>query len=75
MTPTDIRSFLGLAGYYRRFVEIFLSIISLLEKLTKKYVKFLWFNACEGSFEKLKDKLTSAPVLMTLLEVIDGFVE
>lgn len=73
MTPTDIRSFLGLAGYYRRFVENFSSIAAPLTRLTQKKTKFLWSETCEGSFEKLKDRLTSAPVL-TLPEGTEGFV-
>ncbi|KAF3668716.1 putative LRR receptor-like serine/threonine-protein kinase MRH1-like [Capsicum annuum] len=62
-TPTDIRSFLGLACYYRRFIKNFSSIAAPLTKLTLKKVKFLWSDSCENSFEKLKDKLTSAPIL------------
>ena len=49
-SPTDIRSFLGLAGYYKRFVERFSSISSPWTKLTQKTVKFQWFEACEKSF-------------------------
>ena len=71
-TPTNIRSFLGSAGYYRLFVENFSSIAAPLNKLTQKKVKFSWSEACEGS-EKLKDKLTSAPIL-TLPEGNKGFV-
>ncbi|KAH0644637.1 hypothetical protein KY284_032521 [Solanum tuberosum] len=65
-SPTDIRSFLGLAGYYRRFVEGFSSISSPLTKLTQKEVKFQWFEACEKSFQELKKRLTTAPVLTLL---------
>nr|XP_016440544.1 PREDICTED: uncharacterized protein LOC107766303 [Nicotiana tabacum] len=61
---SDIRSFLGLAGYYRRFVERFSSILSPLTRLTQKQVKFQWSDACEKSFEELKKRLTSAPVLI-----------
>jgi len=49
-------------------------IATLLKRLTQKKVKFLWFDACEVSFEKLKDNMTYAPVL-TLLEGTDGLVE
>ncbi|KAH0697960.1 hypothetical protein KY289_015442 [Solanum tuberosum] len=63
LLPTDIRSFLGLAGYYRRFVEGFSSIASPLTALTQKKAKFVWSEACEKSFQELKDRLTSAPVL------------
>ena len=73
LTPFDIRSFLGLASYYRRLVEGFSSIASPLTTLTQKKAKFIWSKACEKSFQELKDKLTSAPVL-TLLEGTDGFV-
>ena len=63
LTSTDIHSFLGLAGYYRRFVEVFSSIAAPLTTLTKKKAKFEWTEACEKSFQKFKDRLTSAPVL------------
>jgi len=72
-SPTDIRSFLGLAGYYRRFVEGFSSIASPLTKLTQKAVKFQWSEACEKSFQELKKRLITAPVL-TLPEGTQGFV-
>ncbi|XP_060202389.1 uncharacterized protein LOC132630808, partial [Lycium barbarum] len=62
-SASDIRSFLGLAGYYRRFVEGFFSISAPLTKLTQKKVKFQWSEVCEQSFEELKKRLTSAPVL------------
>ncbi|KAH0706305.1 hypothetical protein KY285_010808 [Solanum tuberosum] len=68
LTPTNIRSFLGLAGYYRRFVEGFSSIDSPLTALTQKKAKFVWSEACEKSFQELKDRLTYALVL-TLLKV------
>ncbi|XP_075103947.1 uncharacterized protein LOC142178428 [Nicotiana tabacum] len=70
---SDIRSFLGLAGYYRRFVEGFSSISSPLTRLTQKKVKFQWSDACEKSFEELKKRLTLAQVL-TLPEGTEGFV-
>ncbi|XP_049357897.1 uncharacterized protein LOC125822529 [Solanum verrucosum] len=63
-TPTEVRSFLGLAGYYRRFVEGFASISAPLTKLTQKEVKFQWSDTCERSFQELKNKLTSTPVLV-----------
>ncbi|KAH0778029.1 hypothetical protein KY290_009440 [Solanum tuberosum] len=72
-SPTEIRSFLGLAGYYRRFVEGFSTIASPLTKLTQKTVKFQWSEACEKSFQELKKRLTIAPVL-TLPEGTQGFV-
>ena len=63
LTTTDIRSFLGLAGYYRRFVDRFASIASPLTTLTQNKVNFEWLEACERGFQELKDNLTSAPVL------------
>ena len=53
-SPTDIRSFLGLAGYYRRFVEGFSSILSPLTNLTQKGAKFQWSEACDKIFQELK---------------------
>ena len=73
LTPTDIRSFLGLTGYYRRFVNGFTSIGSPLTTLTQNSKKFEWSEACEKSFQLLKDKLTSALVL-NLPEGTKGFV-
>ncbi|XP_073304087.1 uncharacterized protein [Primulina huaijiensis] len=61
---TDIRSFLGLAGYYRKFVEGFSSIAIPLTKLTQKNSKFVWDEGCEKSFQTLKEKLASTPVLI-----------
>ena len=59
----EIRSFLGLAGYYRRFIENFSKITKALTELLKKGKKFEWTEACETSFQKLKKRLVSAPVL------------
>ncbi|XP_070001756.1 uncharacterized protein [Nicotiana sylvestris] len=66
-TPTEIRSFLDLVWYYRRFVEGFSTLVSPLTKLTQKAVKFQWSDACERSFQELKSRLTTTSVL-TLLE-------
>ena len=60
---SEVRSFLGLAGYYRKFVEGFSRIAAPLTKLTRKDVKYDWVDACQRSFEELKNRLTSAPVL------------
>ena len=49
-TVTEVWSFLGLAGYYRRFVKDFSVIALLLTRLTRKDVKFEWDNNCEQSF-------------------------
>ncbi|KAL8088253.1 hypothetical protein AgCh_038144 [Apium graveolens] len=63
-TPTDVRSFLGLAGYYRRFVKDFTKIATPLTKLTRKSEKFVWDDKCEESFQGLKNQLIIAPVLV-----------
>jgi hypothetical protein len=60
---TEIRSFLGLAGYYRRFVQNFSSIAKPLTGLTEKGVDFEWDNDCEVSFQTLRHKLVNAPIL------------
>ena len=60
---TEIRSFLGMARYYRRFVKDFSRISVPLTRLIRKQVKFEWADTCEQSFQKLKDCLTTAPVL------------
>jgi hypothetical protein len=59
----QVRSFLGLASYCRRFVENFSKIAKPLTDLLHKGVKFDWTEKCQDSFQTLKDKLTSAPVL------------
>ncbi|XP_070039438.1 uncharacterized protein [Nicotiana tomentosiformis] len=61
-TSTEIHSFLVLAGYYKKFVEGFSILASLLTKLTPKAVKFQWLDAFEGNFQELKSRLTTAPV-------------
>jgi hypothetical protein len=60
---TDVRSFLGLAGYYRRFIENFSKIAKPMTELLKNDTKFEWSEACEKSFQELKRRLTTAPVL------------
>ncbi|KAL4030706.1 hypothetical protein IC575_008956 [Cucumis melo] len=62
-TVSEVRSFLGLAGYYRRFVENFSRIATPLTQLTRKRAPFVWSKACEDSFQNLKQKLVTAPVL------------
>jgi hypothetical protein len=59
----EIRSFLGLAGYYRRFIENFSKIAKPMTELHKKEKKFKWTDECETSFQELKKRLVSAPVL------------
>nr|ABA97433.1 retrotransposon protein, putative, Ty3-gypsy subclass [Oryza sativa Japonica Group] len=63
-TVSQIRSFLGLAGYYRRFIENFSRIARPMTQLLKKDEKFKWTTECDKSFEELKKKLVSAPVLI-----------
>ncbi|OAY70091.1 Transposon Tf2-9 polyprotein [Ananas comosus] len=60
---TEVRSFIGLAGYYRRFVEGFAKLSTPLTRLTHKGTKFIWNDACERSFQELKQRLTTAPIL------------
>jgi hypothetical protein len=62
-TITHIRSFLGLVGFYRRFVHNFSTIAALLNDLTKKGTPFTWGPSQEEAFTILKDKLTNAPLL------------
>jgi hypothetical protein len=54
MSVSDIKSFLGLAGYYRRFIEEFSKISKHMTELLKKDKQFEWTPACEASFEELK---------------------
>nr|AAV32204.1 putative polyprotein [Oryza sativa Japonica Group] len=63
-TVSQIRSFLVLAGYYRRFIENFSRIARPMTQLLKKDEKFKWTAECDKSFEELKKKLVSAPVLI-----------
>jgi hypothetical protein len=63
-TVTEIRSFLGLAGYYRRFIEGFSKLALPLTRLTRKNQAFVWDQKCEDSFQELKHRLTTAPVLV-----------
>ncbi|GJS83477.1 putative reverse transcriptase domain-containing protein [Tanacetum coccineum] len=65
-TPTEVRSFLGLAGYYRRFIENFSKIAKSLTILTQKCRTFDWGEEQELAFQTLKDRLCNAPVLALL---------
>ena len=60
----EIRSFLGLAGYYRRFIENFSKIVKPMTELLKKDTKFKWTEECEASFQELKKHLVTSPVLI-----------
>ncbi|KAK1662626.1 hypothetical protein QYE76_050785 [Lolium multiflorum] len=62
-TVKEIRGFLGMAGYYRRFIEGFSKIAGPMTKLLRKNTPFVWSDECEKSFLTLKEKLTTAPVL------------
>ncbi|GJU44063.1 putative reverse transcriptase domain-containing protein [Tanacetum coccineum] len=72
-TPTEVRQFLGLAGYYRRFIEGFSKIIKPLTKLTQKNKNYIWGEEQESAFQLLKQKLCEAPIL-ALPEGNDDFV-
>ena len=63
-SATEIRSFVGLAGYYRRFIGGFSKIVAPLTLLTRKDQPFTWTNKCEENFQELKGRLTSAPILV-----------
>nr|GEZ72284.1 putative reverse transcriptase domain-containing protein [Tanacetum cinerariifolium] len=62
-TPMEIRQFLGLAGYYQRFIEEFSKIAKSMTKLTQKGIKFDWGEKEENAFQLIKQKLCSAPIL------------
>ena len=64
---------MGLAGYYRKFIEGFSKIATPLTKLTRKEEKFIWSEACQNSFDELKQRLITAPVL-TLPSGSEGFI-
>nr|GEX41432.1 putative reverse transcriptase domain, ribonuclease H-like domain, aspartic peptidase domain protein [Tanacetum cinerariifolium] len=72
-SPTEIRQFLGLVGYYRRFIEGFSKIAKPITKLTQKKIKFEWGDKQEAVFQLLKQKLCSAPIL-ALPEGSEDFV-
>jgi hypothetical protein len=64
----EIRSFLGLAGYYRCFIEGFSKLSGPLTALTKKNARFVWTDECEQCFQELKRRLVTAPVLALPME-------
>ncbi|GJZ20476.1 reverse transcriptase domain-containing protein [Tanacetum coccineum] len=72
-TPTEVRQFLGLAGYYRRFIEGFSKIAKPLTKLTQKNKNYIWGEEQESAFQLLKQKLCEAPIL-ALPEGNDDFI-
>ena len=64
--PTDatpVRQFLGLASYYRRYIQKFSDIAAPLNALTQKYVLFVWTQECTEAFTRLKEHLVRAPIL------------
>jgi hypothetical protein len=63
-TTSEIRSFLGLVGYYHRFIKNFSKIAKRMTKLLEKKKAFEWTKECQASFEELRKRLTSAPVLV-----------
>nr|GEX34996.1 hypothetical protein [Tanacetum cinerariifolium] len=73
LTPTEIRQFLGLVGYYQRFIKDFLKIAKFLTELTQKNKKYIWGEDQETAFQLLKQKLCEAPIL-ALPEGNDDFV-
>ena len=72
-TVTEVRSFLGLASFYRRFVEGFSTIAMPLMQLTQKKNKFIWTDECEASFDELKKRLVTSTML-TLPSGMGGYV-
>ena len=60
----EIHSFLGFAGYYRRFIEDFSQLAAPMTRLTRKEVKLDWDDRCEEAFQELKRRLTTAPILI-----------
>jgi hypothetical protein len=63
-TASEIQSFMGLAGYYHRFIKDFSKIAKPMTKLLEKNKAFEWTAECQASFEELRKSLTSAPVLV-----------
>ncbi|GJS76601.1 putative reverse transcriptase domain-containing protein [Tanacetum coccineum] len=72
-TPYEVRSFLGLAGYYRRFIENFSKIAKPLTSLTQKNQKYEWGKKQEEAFQTFKDNLCNAPIL-SLPDGVEDFV-
>jgi hypothetical protein len=69
---SKIRSFLGLAGYYKRFIEGFFKLVKPLTSLLEKGKEFKWDEACQKYFEELKKRLTTAPILV-MPDIHKGF--
>ena len=60
----EVRSFLGLAGYYQRFIKDFSRLVGPMTRLTRKEFKFDWDDRCEEAFQELKKRLSTAPILI-----------
>jgi len=71
----EVRSFLGMAGYYRRFVKDFSIIAKPMTQLTQKNIKFVWTQECEDCFQVLKQKLVTAPILTLSLVNVSLFIQ
>lgn len=67
----EVRSFIGLASYYRKFIQGFAEIASPLHELTSKSREFLWTDKCQRAFEELKQRLQSSPILAYPLAIGD----
>jgi hypothetical protein len=63
MNVMEVHSFMGLAGYYRWFLEGFSKITNPITELQKKNKKFVWTKKCAEAFQKLKELLTTTPIL------------
>jgi hypothetical protein len=63
MNVQEVRSFMGLVGYYRCFVECFLKIANPIRELQNKNKKFVWSEKCTEAFQKLKELLMKTPIL------------
>lgn len=61
---TELRGFIGLASYYRRFIKDFASIVEPMHRLMRKNIPYIWNEDCQKAFEILKEKLTTAPILI-----------
>ena len=61
--PREVKSFLGLAGYYRRFIQNYADITYPLTSLLKKKSKYIWDERCQFAFDKIKVAITSYPIL------------
>ena len=61
---TELRGFIGLASYYHRFIKEFASIVEPMHRLLRKDIPYIWNEDCQKAFEILKEKLTTAPILI-----------